>query len=360
VNNSCYARPALAPLSILAAAALAGGVLVRNGLAQTVKEPLRPAQVQKPSQSPTPVTTAAPGLAAPQDGDDVFQGELGDGSDKTGIWQVRNWTYTRNDMVVTGTTGLWNKKADTLDTNDPVVMDDKKHHVTADKAHIEHVRDDPDKRLVVLTGHAIMVLKPDEPASGVAPAAVEAPGAAAQGQPRTANASDQAPGSPQTDQKSITQPPAVKLKDPQSAPDNDRQNANKQKGHGGTITCDKIEYKTRKKFATLTGHVVFKQSFADDNGKHIERTMNCEHAENDDKANKLKLFKPVHYEDSEKQVLETNEDVIVGTKDGDETLSLKNFVVHFPSESADDDDNGSTDKPGSKAALDKGDKKRTP
>ena len=97
---------------------------------------------------------------------------------------------------------------------------------------------------------------------------------------------------------------------PTKTDDKDREDAKAQQRHGGTITCDRIEYKTAKKFATLTGHVVCKQSFLDKDGTQIERTMTCEHAENDGKAQMLHLFKPVHYESNDGQVFDSPDDAI--------------------------------------------------
>ena len=77
-------------------------------------------------------------------------------------------------------------------------MDDSKHHLTADKAHVEHVDKNKSLRLVVLTGHAVMVLKPESAATSgpVPPAAVEMPGSSAPGQLKVVSISSQRPVSP--------------------------------------------------------------------------------------------------------------------------------------------------------------------
>jgi hypothetical protein len=84
---------------------------------------------------------------------------------------------------------------------------------------------------------------------------------------------------------------------------------------------------------------VFKQSFTDKDGKLIERTMTCEHAEYDGKLESLHLFKPVHYETSDGKVADSPDDAIIGTKEGEETLTLGHTTVLFPS-IEEDEENG--------------------
>jgi len=316
---------------------------------------------QKPAVTNKPVSIgpaanvlppAGAAAAKPPPGKDGIESDESFSDDHTGITTCRNWIYTRDDMVVTGATARFNRKLDTLDADDPVTMDDPKHHLTADKAHVEHVDKNKSLRTVILTGHAVMVLKPEkETSSGqVLPAPVQAPGGSPAGKLKVVSLSSQPPGSaPQAPDK--VSPKDNRAADP-PAEDKDREDAKAQQRHGGTITCDKIEYKTAKKFATLTGHVVFKQKFVDKDGKQIERTMTCEHAENDGKANVLHLFKPVHFEDNDGQVSDSKDDVLIGTKEGEETVKMGHTKMSFTSPDEDEDSGdsrSSTSKdPGSK------------
>ncbi len=269
----------------------------------------------------------------PPEGKDDLWSEHSRSGQNPAITIMQNWIYRRSDMIVNGASAQFNRTADTLECEDLVVVDDKKHHITGDKAHIEHVDANRALRTVTLSGHVVLVLKPETPEStgAVPPAAVLAPGSAvpaAPGQLRAVNLPGQPPAAP-----------------PATDKDKDRQKAKDEKSHGGIANCDNLVYKTAAKFATLTGHVVFTQTYFDKDGKKIERKMTCEHAENDGKANKLRLFKPVHYEDNQNKTVQTEADVIVGTKDGEETLEMGPSRIQFPSESDDEDD---TPKKGAK------------
>jgi lipopolysaccharide export system protein LptA len=308
---------------------------------------------QNPLDGKKPAATSPAAPASPigaaksttQPGNDGIDSEESYTDEHTGITNCHEWVYTRGDTVISGSTARYNSKTDTLDTDDPVVMDDPKHHLTADKAHVEHAKNKPSLRLVVLTGHAVMVLKPEKPAAPaeVPPAPVQAPGSSAAGKLKVVSISSQPPDTQaQSQSKDPVQPADARNRDAQPpAADKDRENAKEQQSHGGTVTCDKIEYKTAKKFATLTGHVVFKQSFLDKDGKQVERTMTCEHAENDGTANVLHLFKPVHYESNDGQIFDSPDDVFVGTKEGEETLKMGRSHITFPSQDEDEDSNDS-------------------
>ena len=165
------------------------------------------------------------------------------------------------NLVITGKQAKYNDKTFVMDLSGNIVLDDVKHHVTGDKAHID---DSQNSKLAVFTGNVVIVLKPktDLPA----------------------DATDSA----------------------------------KQRGKGATITCDKVEDYYKKEFVILTGHFTAKQLITQDDGTIVERTMTADHAEYDGKLNSLHLFAPVEMTDTLKQELHFDEDVFVGTKEGEE------------------------------------------
>ena len=284
------------------------------------------ANAQGPQKQPTTAPQKAPGappVSTPppsrEEGRDGLDAEEMTGGGPSRIYNMRDWVYTRNDMTVRGAAGVFDEKKDTLVTNTPIVLDDDKYHITADSALIEHVKSDRKLRTVTLTGHVILVLKPEKPK-----AAPVLTGAAAA--PAANTAAPAAP--PKTEEKSQT--PDLK---------EDRK-------HGGMAYCDKLVYQSDGKRSSLTGHVIFKQSFEDDDGKSIDRKLTCDYAEHDGKKDILHLFKPVHYEDSKKQIMDTPNDVMVGTKEGEETISGTKVKFSFPTDKDDDEDSKGPAKSG--------------
>src|SRR5579871_418215 len=221
----------------------------------------------------------------------------------TNMMSGTDFTFTRDDMVVTGKKAQHNNDTLVLDAEGNLVVDDLKHHVTGDKAHIERK-----KALAVITGNVVIVLKPEEaPANGAAPA-----------------------------------PPETK---------NDRQQLQEDKKRGGTITCDRMDDYYKREFSILNGHLVFKQRILRKNGEILERTLTSEHAEYNGKEDRLVLFKPVSYSDSKGQKIETEDNVVIGTKEGAETITFngpaKARVVRQENDDA-GDDNKTPAKPDSK------------
>src|SRR5437879_1153272 len=100
-------------------------------------------------------------------------------------------TYRRDETVITGNKAQHNDETKILDAEGNLVLDDPKHHVTGDKAHVEQ-----NKSLAIITGNVVIVLKPEEEAAN--------------------NGAPPATGS-----------------------ENDRQKVGSEKKHGGTITCDR-------------------------------------------------------------------------------------------------------------------------
>jgi hypothetical protein len=256
-----------------------------------------PPPAAKSNPSPLPAATSTQN--ANQKYDDLYldKPEL---DETTGLWTGTHFTYRRDDTVITGDKARHNNKTRILDAEGNLTLDDPKHHVTGDKAHVER-----DKSLAVITGNIVIVLKPEK---------------------EEANAG--APTSADTG--------------------NDSQKVQSEKKHGGTVTCDRVDDDYKRKYSILNGHLVFKQHILRKNGETLDRTLTAEHAEYDGKQDKMVLFKPVDGTDSDGQKLHTDDDVIIGTKEGAETIQFKGKVfVQFvqPKEDDADKDNKPPAKP---------------
>ena len=189
---------------------------------------------------------------------------------KSGESHGPDFTYSderESNLKVTGNQARYKqdkiKKLSIMDVNGNLILDDDKHHVTADKAHVD---DSEGVKLAVITGNVVIVLKPK---------------------------------------------PELKK---------DASDSAKQRGKGATITCDKVDDYYKKEFVIFTGHFVVKQLITKDDGSILDRTVTADHAEYDGKLNMLHLFAPVDYSDSDKQELHCVEDAFVGTKEGEETF----------------------------------------
>ena len=258
--------------------------------------PPPPAAKTGPPPAANTNTPALPNILPPKPPEDYVYLDLHNlkSNEKTGISTGTDFKYTEKDTVITGDKARYDRRNEILDTESNLVLDDPKHHATGDKAHIER-----NKHLAIITGNVIIVLKPE------------------------------------------TAPP-----DPNAAPnpDKDRQNAQDEKKRGGTITCDRVEDFYQRKFSVLNGHLVFKQRFVNDKGETVERTMTADHAEYDGKKDLLHLFGPVDFQDSEGQEMHTKEDVIVGTKEGEETTEYKGPVI-IKTKAIKDDNGDNNGKP---------------
>jgi hypothetical protein len=232
----------------------------------------------------------------------------------------RDFTYREKDMTITGERARYDGKAKVLDASGNLVLDDPQHHLTADKGHIER-----NKKLAIFTEHVVMVLKPEAPEGAPAP-----------GSPATGAPSGPAPGVPAATAPGAAQGagarPAATGAQPQKSsgsdesPDSEREQARKR---GATVTCDRVEdyYSSKRKFAILTGHVVFTQIVKrPKDGTEVTRTLLCEHATYDGVNEKMKLFAPVHGYDTDHQDLQADKDVLVGTKEKEETLETQGHI----------------------------------
>ena len=219
----------------------------------------RPLDTVMPAQQVTPLAKSND----PVQKYGVLKAASGTMDEKTGIITARDFIYTVDDMKVTGINGRYYTNTKVLDAETNLALDDPKHHVTGDKAHVDNGK----AKLAVFTGSVVIIVKPkDKPAE---------PGA------------------------------------------NDVANG---KGKGGTITCDHVDDYYKKQFVILRGHLIFKQKITKKNGAMVERTLTAEHAEYDGKNDKMHLFAPVELVDTDNQEGHFTTDVFIGTKEGEETI----------------------------------------
>ena len=195
-----------------------------------------------------------------------FTGEEARGDMQTGDWTARNFRYAREDMTVTGDKGRYNKYSHKMLIDGNLVMDDPKHHVTGSKADVDDV-----KKIAIITENVVMVVKP---------------------------APDKDSAKPDAD-------------------------LNSERKQGIVITCDYVKDYYKRKFTILRGHLVFRQKIKKKDGSTLERVLTAEHAEYNGETDKMLLFTPVKGHDSDGQTTEFEKDVLLGTKEGEETLETK-------------------------------------
>jgi hypothetical protein len=247
------------------------------------------------------------------------------GNARTGIMTAKQFTYTEQDRVVTGDSAKYFSKTKELDADGNLVMDDPKHHITATHCHV-----DQKKKLSVITGSVVIQLKPGK----TQPASNANPTPAASGDNRAATGKDGAAGSHST---TSTAGPDGAGDNPDNKEESD--DVGKERSHGVTIYCDHADDYYKKDFIVLTGHLVFKQKIKKDDGSTLERTLTAEHAEYDGSKDQMVLFIPVEGHDSDGATLHFEKNAIVGTKEGEETLSSDGKVkVHFPIDEVKDKD----------------------
>jgi len=226
------------------------------------------------------------------------------------------FVYEEKDTTITGDHGRYNGKEKILDATGSLTLDDPKHHLTADKAHIERKQ-----KLAVFIGHVVMTLKPETPGAGGPPPAK--PGAAPD--PSVRHAAADAQPSPRTASDEPTE--------------TERSQSRKR---GATATCDHVDdwYSAKRKFSVLKGHVIFTQVVNRKDGTKVTRTLLCEHAEYDGVKDSLKLFAPVNGYDTDNEDLHFKEDVLIGTKEGYETLTSRGaseFKIKLEKEDEDEE-----------------------
>ena len=217
-----------------------------------------------PNSKPAAKDTAAPTKQGQKQG--LFDGKEVTYNAQTDILTASDIVYTEEDMKVTGDKGRYNKNTRQLLAQGNLVMDDPKHHVTGGKADVDN-----SKKIAIITENVIMVMKP-APDNG------------------------------------------------NSKPDAD---VNSERKQGIVITCDYVKDYYKSKFVILKGHLVFRQKIKKKDGSTVERVLMAEHGEYNGATDKMHLFRPVKGHDSDGQTSDFEDDVLLGTKEGEETMETK-------------------------------------
>lgn len=211
-------------------------------------------------------------------------------NDATGEGEATRVVATSDeDTVIKADLFTWNDKKRTARATGNLHMSDDQADGTAEQADIEYARS---KKLIVLTGKVVLTLKPRKPASKDQPSAENAANGAAD------KASDE-PG----------------LRD-----------------YPIEVTCDRVEYSyaRAKRHAVLTGNLRAVQKLKD----HT-RTLTADRAEWFGAEEKAILYGPVRVEDTKGRKGETPEDVIIHTREGQESIKMRKGVYTMPMEDED-------------------------
>lgn len=269
-----------------------------------------------PSAGPLPPAKVIPPSAATADTRDRFDFNGEDWhEDAQQVGTARRFIYRMKDTTLTGDAVRYDRKKQLLDAEGSLVLNDGEHHMTGRKAHVDYARS---KRLAVITGDVVIQIKAKSDAAGAA------------------NGS----GGASTSNKPPVKPAAA----PTNAASDDTGNIAKERGRGGTLTCDRVDYyyAPERKFAIATGNVVFKQRITQKDGHVVERTFKVEHAEYDGKNERLVAFPPVDVTDSDREEMHFQDKVIIGTKEGAETLETKGSFKGLNLLGPDEDENSDT------------------
>ena len=184
-------------------------------------------------------------------------------SEKTQTVELKgNVWFKHEDTVLKSDEVTYSKKSDTAVSPGNLRITNPECDITGDKGRVDFK-----KRLGVIEGNVVMVIKPKEAQKK------------------------------QTDKESIR----AKLKKPT------------------TIACPKLEYKYKAKMATATGGVTFEQE---------KRSGRADKAVYDQKKELLTLVGNVRGVDEEKQIFTATE-VVISLKKGDEWMEAKNASASF-------------------------------
>ncbi len=254
---------------------------------------------QKPP--PKPPAAAPKDFAKPNEAFADFDAVDPNVNNKTGITTGRDFTYKEEDTVVTGRKVRQDRNIKHLFGEGELVLDNLKQHVVGDKADVDYGK----KGLAIITGSVIITIKPKQ--ETIAPA-----------------------------DGTLTTPP---VSPPQEVKKENKEDVSSARGRGVVITCDRVESLYRKKQAKIYGKEVrFTQKLTKPDGTEVERVVIAEHAEYDGKKDILILFAPVKATDTDGQVMNFSENVIVGTKEGNEALESKGRVTGIVKIDKEEDD----------------------
>jgi len=201
-----------------------------------------------------------------------------------------------------------NKKGvQTANATGNMSVTDKQADVTGEKAVVYFARS---KRLAVVTGNVVILVKPKkddaQPAAPTVPSTGPAPVSFQNGKPVV---------EPKTSQED--------------------ESASDARKHPSTITCDKLEYEyaKSKKHAVLTGHFKVVQKLTDKT-----RTLTADHADWYGLEDKVILHPPVHMEDTKGQSGISEKDVTVFTKEGSEGMLMGRGTFTIKVDDTDEED----------------------
>ncbi len=226
---------------------------------------------------------------------------------KTKTYTGTNFVYTSEDMKATGNTAKYHEDTEILEAEGNIVIDTEKAHITGNKAVVD---DSAKKKLAIITENVIIEVKPKK--------------------------KPEEPAKP--DEKAPANPTPQESKEPKKA------SVSEERNRGITVFCDKVENEYKKKYVKMFGNLTFKQKVKKKDGMEVERTLFAEHAEYDGKADKMRLFAPVHGEDTDGQKVEFEKDVLIGTKEDEETLETMGAMKLEILRHDDEDDTKKDDK----------------
>lgn len=225
-------------------------------------------QTAKPSQNTTKVPFTL-----------TWTGPWSD-SAKTSTRVVHNFVYKEKDFTLSGDELVWNYKTDQIDATGHLTYDSPQYFGSCNRAHL-----DDKAHQDVFEGNVVLKLKPKS-----SPPAPNKSVASASNTPENAN-------------------------QPADTPANDI------RAHGVTLYCDRVVEDTQTKLFTLTGNLHAIQSFTDSDGKLIERNLTAAYAKYNDTTQQLTLYPPVDYKDNQGTTAHFDAPIVIGTKEGEETIS---------------------------------------
>jgi lipopolysaccharide export system protein LptA len=257
--------------------ALLTGIASLSGMGPMVRATPQqnpPPDSQKPKGKPTP--SARPAAEPQTQKQGFFDGSGWKHDEQTQTGSMRDFTYREGPMTITGQFVRYDDKKKALIAEGNLVLNDNRYHITADKADVNYGKS---KSLAILTGKTVVItLKPSD------------------------NGETTNPNAP---------PDSVRSREETAA---ERKNP-------VVITCQSVENHYKKEFIVLRGNLLFKQTITRKrDGKTIERTMTAAYAEYDGKKEQLTLYPPVKGSDTLGQEIAFEDKVIVGTREGAETL----------------------------------------
>lgn len=281
-------------LSVIGLSAICLSVFV---LAQDKKTPVLPPLVPKPDLAQTSQSKTQKQLQAVYESFQQDESTYTSFMKKATITDVEEGTVFKADEIKVKNRPAKEKPAPgdkeenqvaTATGNMSVV--DKQAEITGERCVTYFAKS---KRLAVVTGNVVIIVKPKSSKPDAVIPAAPAPVIV-----------NQANGK-------------ATLQDPQTPTDEGPSSARK---YPATITCDKLEYEYAKdkKHALLTGNFKVVQMLSDKT-----RTMTAEHAEWFGLEEKVVLYPPVHVEDTKGMLADSKEIVVVMTKEGAEGLTMK-------------------------------------